>query len=239
MIAALCSFIDKLEDQFDNVVHATKEDCERAGLSEFQMIITGISTTLKLEHKPFLDKNITVISQATSVGDIFIPLNLYWDYLNYGLLEHLVKKCGSEHCKQMMREFVLDVEHFMATTKMADFMSVYRQVDIPPGFNQLVTRHNLDPEQTRLLTVKDFRKEFCRHYLLHDFLTLIFSNVQSGSIEIVWLISSSVVKQLCADLKNPEVGNEVMKQYAVTEILIDGEVVFSTVSAKDDDGDKV
>ena len=76
---------------------------------------------------------------------------------------------------------------------------------------------------------------------MHKF-WLIIEKVQDGSIEIVWLIPSSVVEQLRTDLMIPEVGDEVMKrmkQYRVVEILIDGEVVFSTTSAKNNDGDKV
>ena len=238
MIAALVLSIKKLEEQFRAVVHETKKDCKCADLSKFKDDILLIPSTLRKDHRRFIRKRFSDISRAENVDEIFRHLNFYWTYLDYSLLEYIVHKFGSEHSKQMITEFIQDLERFMATTTMADFKHVYTKLDIPPGFKKMITRHKWDPCKIMLLTVKNFLNEFCKHYRMHKFL-MMFERSQKGSIAIVWQISSSVVKYLRDDIKNSQISYEFLKLYELMEIMIDGEVVFSVVSTKDDDEDKV
>ena len=216
-------------------------DCNSLDINKIKICLTLLPSVMKQDHISFLMKYKQDIAHASSVIEIITLLNLYWDCFNYGLLEHLVVKCGCNQTKHLMEQFVRDVNAFMENTKLADFMDIWKgREEVPPGFSQLVVRHGLDPKQTTLCQVEQFRKDFCQHYSLHQ-VVLIFRSVRPGSVEVVWLIPSHVAEHLSAEMKNPEVGYKVLMQYSVLEILINGVAVFVCTSGKEeeDDGKKV
>ena len=210
-------------------------DCGYVKIEDVKLCVTLIPTVIKEEHKSFLKEHNKDIAQASSAIEIITLLNSYWDCFNYGLLEHLVEKCGRNHTKRLMEQFVRDVNSFMENTKLADFMHIWKgRKEVPPGFSELTVRQGLDPNQTTLHQVDQFRKDFCQHYSLHQ-VVLIFKSVDSGSVTVVWLIPSHVVEYLCAEMKNPEVGYKVLTQSSVLEVLIKGERVFACASGKDEE----
>ena len=226
--------IKELEEKFLKVVRAIQVDCTFLDINDIKIYLTLIPTVMKQDHISFLTKHNQDIAHASSVIEIILLLNLYWDCFNYGLLEHLVDKCGRNQTKQLMEQFAQDVKAFMKETKLADFMCIWKgREEVPPGFSQLVVRHGLDPKQTTLCQVEQFRKDFCQHYSLHQ-VVLIFRNVHPGSVKVVWLIQSHVAEHLCAEMKNPEVGYKVLMQYSVLEILINGVAVFVCTSGKEE-----
>ncbi|KAL5473065.1 hypothetical protein EMCRGX_G027506 [Ephydatia muelleri] len=226
--------IKELEEKFLKVVRAIQVDCTFLDINDIKIYLTLIPTVMKQDHISFLMKHNQDIARASSVIEIILLLNLYWDCFNYGLLEHLVEKCGCNQTKQLMEQFAQDVKAFMKETKLADFMCIWKgREEVPPGFSQLVVRHGLDPKQTTLCQVEQFRKDFCQHYSLHQ-VVLIFRSVHPGSVAVVWLIPSHVAEHLCAEMKNPEVGYKVLMQYSVLEILINGVAVFVCTSGKEE-----
>ena len=232
---ALEKSINELEEKFLEVVRVIQVDCEYVDIRDIKTYVTLIPAVMKQEHVAFLMKHKQDIAQASSVIEIITLLNLYWDCFNYGLLEHLVEKCGRNQTKELMKQFVRDMKAFMKETKLADFMRIWRgREEVPPGFSKLIARHGLDPKQTTLRQVDHFRKDFCQHYSLHQ-MVLIFRSVHPGSVAVVWLIPSHVVEHLCAELKNPEMGYKVLTQYSVLEVLIDEVRVFVYASGKEEE----
>ena len=220
------------------MVLAIQVDCETVNIKDIKTYVTLIPALIKNEHIAFLMKHKQDINQASSVNEIITLLNLYWNCFNYCLLEHLVEKCGRNQTKELMKQFVRDMKAFMKETKLADFMRIWKgREEVPPGFSKLIARHGLDPKQTTLLQMDDFRKDFCQHYSLHQ-VVLIFKSAYFGSVAVVWLIPSHVVEHLCAEMKNPEVGYKVLTQYSVLEVLIDEVRVFVCTSGKDEEDEE-
>lgn len=91
--------------------------------------------------------------------------------------------------------------------------------EVPPGFSQLIVHHGLDPEQSTLSDLDDFRKQFCQHCSLCH-VVLMFRSVHFGSAKVVWLIPSHVVKHLHAEVKNPD--QVLWNKNGVLGILING-----------------
>ena len=230
MYAALEMSIKELENKFLEVVIACQEDCEYVDIKKMKTYVTLIPAMMKSEHKSFLKDCEPVLVQANSVIEIFIKLNSYWDFINYGILDHLVEKCGRNQTKQLMESFVRDVKAFMENTKLTDFMRIWKgSKEVTPGFSQLIVHHQLNPMQITLSYLDEFRKDFCQYYSLGD-VVLMLRRVQFGSVAVVWLIPSHAVEYLCAEMKNPD---KVLMQYSVQDVLIDGMSVFVRASLQD------
>ena len=126
LFTALEKSIIKQEEHFLEVVRAIQVDCECVDIRDIKTYITLISALIKKEHILFLKEHNQAIAQASCVTAIITLLNMYWDCFNYGLLDRLVNKCGCNKTKQLMEQFVRDVNAFMENTKLADFMCVWR-----------------------------------------------------------------------------------------------------------------
>ena len=46
---------------------------------------------------------------------------MYWDFINYSLLEHVINEFGSDQLKEDMRQYIADLEEFRKTTTVAQF----------------------------------------------------------------------------------------------------------------------
>ena len=58
--------------------------------------------------------NVANIPPPVTFVKIWTILNMYWDFLNYGLLEHVINKCGSEDLKQQMQDYVDELSTLLA-----------------------------------------------------------------------------------------------------------------------------
>ena len=231
MYAALEMSIKVLESKFLEVVLAFQVDCECVDIGRIKTFVTLISAMMKSEHKSFLKECEPMLVQANSVIEIFIKLNSYWDFINYGILDHLVEICGRNQTKQLMKQFVRDVNAFMENTKLADFMRIWKgREEVPSGFSKLIMHHQLNPMQITLSDLDEFRKAFCQHYSLCQ-VVLMLRSMRFGSVAVVWLIPSCAVEYLCAEMKNPD--KVLLTQYSVLEVLINGMSVFVSASVQD------
>ena len=231
MYSALEMSIKELESNFLKVVLACQVDCECVDIKTIKTYVTLIPAMMKSEHKLFLKECEPVLAHACCVTEIFIELNSYWDFINYGILDHLVEKCGHNQTKQLMKQFVRDVKAFMENTKLTDFMRIWRgRKEVPPGFSQLIVRHQLNPQLITLSDLDEFRKDFCQQFSLCQ-VVLMLRSMQFGSVAVVWLIPTHAVEYLCAEMKNPD--KVLLTQYNILEVLICGMSVFVSASLQD------
>ena len=235
LFTALQQSIKELEEKFMEVVRVIEVDCKGVDISDIRRYVTLIPAVMKSEHKAFLKEHHQYIARASSVSEIITLLNLYWDCFNYGLLELLVEKFGCKETKQLMSVFDKAVNRFMDNTTLADLMCLWRgRMEVPHGFIEMITYHELNSKQATLRLVIDFRTKYCQQYSLHQ-VVLIFRSVHSGCVEVVWLIPCHVVEHLSTEMKNPGVGYEVLTQYRVLEVLINGARLFVSTSGKDEE----
>jgi len=51
---------------------------------------------------------------------IWSILNLYWDFLNYDLLEHVIGNFGSQDLKHQMQDYIEEFSEFKRRTRLCD-----------------------------------------------------------------------------------------------------------------------
>ena len=84
--------------------------------------VTCLPVSVRRQHRTFIEEKLTNIRPPAAFESIWSILNLYWDFLNYGLLEHVINQCGSEELKQEMQSYILELSVFKQTTRLCDFI---------------------------------------------------------------------------------------------------------------------
>ena len=159
---------------------------------------------------------------------IWLILNLYWDFLNYGLLEHVINRCGSEDLKQQMQDYVDELSTFKQTTRLCDFIESWPCRDNGPPEDRLkkmvvIMKHEWS--QCTLHDVESFKNALVHKFFLPEFDTLLQS-IERGSVCVTWLTSPSIATLLQQNLTNIE--TEFFKKHGINAVTIDGQDVYLT-----------
>ena len=182
--------IQELESLFFNIVSEAAEDLTAVKFSKVKLCVTQLPVSVKYQHLHFLDHNLSAIVDATSVDAIFVLLGRYWDYLNCGLLNHIVHQLGSDQTKQLMEQYMEILRLFRLKTKLGDFFGK-ATVNVPPHFDTFITELGKGWEDCTLEDLEQFRKKLAHSMHLKEY-AMHFKSIEPGSIVVTWALPSSL-----------------------------------------------
>ena len=190
--------------------------------------VTCLPVSARNQHQSFIKTNLTNIPPPVTFENIWSILNLYWDFLNYGLLEHVINKCGSEELKQWMQDYVDELSTFKQTTRLCDFIESWPCRDDGPPEDRLkkvVVKMNHEWSQCTLQDVESFKKALVHKFFLPEF-DILLQKAERGCVCVTWLTSPSIATLLKQNLANIE--TEFFKKHGINAVTIDGQDLYLT-----------
>ena len=239
VVAAARAKIAQLKEEYKSLVTMTQEAVQAKSptLTEFRTEITlQLPEATRAEVEPILQKTLPYISNAKSIGEIFLFLNLsVWNFLNYGLLQHIVEVYGDDILRQKMEKYVALVDSFRKKTTLEVFWEAYPASkscpEIPSTLRESLKRvtfkhGNLDVTAS-LDDIERHRQNLARHVSLPD-LTIILEDIKGGSVAIVWLVPPSVADRLADEVQKGNV--DFLEQHNILELEIQDSTVYRSKS---------
>ena len=190
--------------------------------------VTCLPVSARTQHRSFIEEKLTNITPPETFAKIWSILNLYWDFLNYGLLEHVIKQCGSERLKQQMQEYVHQLSAFKQTTRLCDFIESWPCRDDGPPEDRLkkvVVKMKHEWSQCTLQDVESFKRALVHKFFLPEF-DILLQKAERGCVCVTWLTSPSIATLLKQNLANTE--TEFFKKHGIDAATIDGQDVYLT-----------
>ena len=190
---------------------------------DFVACATCLPPSARNEHRSFIMENLINIQPPVTIDKIWIYLNLYWDFMNYGLLEHVIITFGSEDLKHQMQHYVYQLSMFKRITRLCDFIKCWPCKDDRPPEDRLkkvVVKMQKEWSQCTLQEVESFMKALIHKFFLPEADTLL-QKVERGCVCVTWLTSPSIAKLL---QKNSAI--------IVTELFTKFNIDFVTVEGK-------
>ena len=198
----------KLESRFSNLVCRLKDEMLKNRLtmcmSSFRHSVMHLPTTVRSDHYQFISEYSKDITKAEDIEDLFLHLNLYWTYLEYSLLSHIIEchsDTVSEELRRDMSNYERDMKVFKTQTTVKELLEVgvwSIRSDPPPGFSRIVTKLDQKPAEYTLEALDEFRRKICFKFNLPSFI-LMLESVGDGSLWIHWHIPSSEVHHFTAE----------------------------------------
>ena len=183
---------------------------------------------MRQEHRTFIEEKLTNIRPPAAFESIWSILNLYWDFLNHGLLEHVINQCGSKELKQEMQDYILELSVFKQTTRLCDFIKNWpcRDERPPEGYlKKVVLKMQKEWSQCTLQDVESFKAALVQRLFLPKYEILLQKAIK-GCVCVTWLTSSSTATSLQQNLANIE--PEFFKKHGIDAVTIDGQDVYLT-----------
>ena len=115
----IASKIEHLEDQFDTLRTQIKRELSIERVVTVKTIIdalTSLPLSLKREYESTIAKYVPDMRKEEQIEDLFFHLNPLISFIDYGLIEHVIKKFGSDRLKKDMQSYSTDMQTFMKHT---------------------------------------------------------------------------------------------------------------------------
>ena len=219
--------VQYFESKFHTFVdQAYQEVNSKMNPSVFLFRITRLCVSARRQHQSFIEEKLTNIPPPVTFENIWTKLNLYWDFLNYGLLEHVINECGSEDLKQKMQEYVHELSTFKQTTRLCDFIESWPCRDDGPPEDRLkkvVVKMKHEWSQCTLRDVESFKKALVHKFFLPEF-DILLRNAERGCVCVTWLTSPSIATLLQQNLTNIE--TEFFKKHGIDAVTVDDQDVY-------------
>ena len=220
--------IHELEEKFKALRKSTRVCLELHGIDVKVVVecLTDLPADDMPEHQLFLKEHIDELLKAENLLELFLRMNLYWSYLSYHLLEHIIKELSVEEVKGKMEEYQRDLGQFIWDTPVEVFCQTQkkREVDLPAGFRKMVAKFTWpEAQKVTLGVVEEFRQQYACHYNLRECAMMLIT-VRSGSFIVVWFIPESIVMRLIKDVEK-----DILLKYGVTRLEIAETCVFEQV----------
>ena len=199
----------------------------KVGLRKFRTSLMLLPATIKLEHTAFLKENLPTFLKAEGLEEIFMHLNLYWNFIDYSLLDYIIDRFCSEELKEEMTQYRSDLAQFRKETTVRQLIHSWpmHRVEPPPSFTEFTSTLDRDAATFTLEELEELRMKICGEFSLSNFI-LMFRGVVEGSLVITWFIPSGIVAQFHQDLLAKAVSrSSFFEDNAITSVSLDRKLV--------------
>ena len=215
--------INLFQDKFRQLKSNTKRSLKKHNISveDVADALTSLPADDVAEHKQFLESHVTALFKAENHSELFGIVNLYWNYLNYPLLDHLIQVFDLKEVKGEMEVYKKDLQKFRKKTPLTLFCKTQkkRHIKPPSEFAEMVMVFEW-PDDVTLEIVEQFRQEYACHYGLRE-CAMMLAAVRPHCFIITWFIPESIVEKL-----KEKVPRAILKKYTVTRLEITGTCVY-------------
>ena len=214
------------EEQFHQIKNATREILQQCGIAveEVADTLTSLSPDGERIHRLFLHDKVNILFQSANHFALFGNMNSHWDYLNYPLLDHLVRRFRLEKVKGQMNAYKANLKQFRQMTPLSLFCQsqMTKCTHTPPDFQEVVVEFQWPEsgEPVMLEKVEEFRRAYANHYHLREF-AMMLNKVRPGSFIVTWLVPKCIVAKLKANV--PE---GILSMFFVVKLEIAGECIY-------------
>ncbi len=189
---------DVVQRQIDEDIRELKAEFTSLVKSAYDVVVKGVTSPLdfrqrvsRLKHGELIIKDyLSDLQRHATVEETWDKLSNYWNYFNYGLLEHVVSRFGDDRLKQKMESYVSELDTFKQRTRLCDYVN-----ELP------VSRHTLLKFEVQikhpaadctLWQVELIMRQLVSEFSIPKQLMVIFKETTEDCICITWLIPPSI-----------------------------------------------
>ena len=215
--------IDILDNKFHDLKNKIRECLEsyNVAVKKVADALTSLRPDDVAEHQQFIESHTSAFFKAANISELFGIVNPYWNYLNYPLLDHLIRKFDLKEVKGVMESYKNDIQQFREKTPLTLFCRTQkrRRINPPSDFKEMVIQFEW-PDNVTLEVVEQFRQEYAYHYGLHE-CAMMLAVVRRNCFIVTWFIPESIVEKL-----KVKVPRAILKKHHVTRLEIAGTCVY-------------
>jgi hypothetical protein len=214
------TIIDKFESRFRSLQEKTFHQLVKSGEDTSTVVnsLTLLPLKLKKEYEKAIQELLPFFSNKEGIDKLFFRLNPLLSFLDYGLLEHIIKIYGSITLKQDMTAYSSDMCNFMKETTIKQLIDhLPGQIEIPPKFSLIEAKIGEDASKCTLEQLNKLRKRYCSEVQLSEIVFHLVAVVESNSFIVRWLVPSVLVDDIVTSTRNLD--QSFYKEFKITSLM--------------------
>ena len=164
---------------------------ERISVGKFALSILALGAydpALEDRDQPLLQEHKEEIKKAKSISEVFIILNTYWNYLNYEILEYIIKLHGTDVDTERLKIYKEKLHNFCKR----------RVFELPSSSTGKQEQFNIKLNVREDITCEEvfrIRKRIAQ-ILLVNVAMLIIVRVDVGCVQLTFLIPKFIAQEI-------------------------------------------
>lgn len=205
----VCDQIEVLEKRFCSLASSALEEIieGKVDVKQIRQHIMSLPYKLKREISYTLDQHAPEIRRKRDMDRLFIYLDTtIWNFVDYMLLEHIIRQFGSAQLRRDMERYVADLTQFCRQTTVSQLIRYWPgRSEAPTNYCPLTARINMDPDRCTVEHLNKLRKELCEQFLpqLSEFALLLWK-IKKGSFIVKWFAAMDLIPDLMSTLQKQE-----------------------------------
>ena len=196
--------IEDFEDQFRKLHRNTRLELISSSTDTKEVLeaLTLLPLKLKSEYANAIQSMLPTLSCQQGVNELFLHLNPLLSFIDYGLLEYIIKIFCGDNLKDDMRSYSNDMQTFMEQTTIEQLIGLIPgQHQIPKTFSLLEAKIGHDAGKCTLMEVNAIRIRYCGEVKLSKFIFHLVAITKANSFIVKWLVPSVIVADLMASTR--------------------------------------
>ena len=174
----LKSQIQSLQKDFVELRDDVYKSVKTQPVDIFKVKLLSLDANTQQHHETAL---IEIIRNKETVTDIWITLGSYMNFLNYDILQHVVKTFPDTALQERMQQYIRRITTFLRTTRVCDFVECWPLKGVSPPSKELrdyMSRFHKDWDTCTLQELDQLPGRLARKLLLPEFLLFLENAVR-------------------------------------------------------------
>ena len=227
----ISSKIETLEDRFDNLRTQIIDELSAKPNMTVQALLdklTSLPLSLKREYESSIATSIHSMRTETQINELFIiHLNPLTSFIEYGLIEYVIRKFGSDGLKKDMQSYHCDMQTFMKQTTVKQLVDYFPgQPEVPPKFSLIEAKIGEDASKCTLEQLNTIRRRYCSEVRLSEIVFHLVAVVESNSFIVRWLVPSALISRIIMLNFTELIDQSFYQECKITSFILDGMWLF-------------
>ena len=199
-----------------------------------RLIRLSLSGRYKKLH--FLQEKKEDIRNAQNVGDIFDILDHYWNYVDYSLLEYIVKTYCNGNVKREMKKYKRDLKKFEKATSVKDFtLALPNDRKFPSELSTLCAELKIDAAECTLHHVRKIKKALAQKASLQPYVVYM-QDLHASSVVVTFAFPRAA-----RDAVERALDKKFLKKFSIVpeSVCIDGVIPLPALLSREPDVSQV
>ena len=222
-IMEIKSEMETLENDFEALKDDVYEAVRMQPVDIFKVKLTSFKVNDKEHHMHYVKE---LIANRNTMVEIWMELNYYLNFLNYELLQHILKKFRNCDLQIRMDIYTIRIKSFFRCTRLCDFTECWPIQDRTPPAKELrkfLIESNMKWETCTLEDLYKLKRRLATTLLLPEFI-FVLERANEGSTAVIFSIPPSLVNQLQDNIRNIPLKEFVDME--IETITVDGVVCY-------------
>ena len=198
--------IEDFEDRFRRLQNRVLRELVTSSIDTLSFLntITLLPEKLKKEYEVAIMDMLPTLSRQESINQLFCHLNFLISFIDYGLLEYIIKIFGSDSLRTDMRTYVSDMRMFMEQTTVQQLINcsyLTGRRKPPPDFTILREKIGQDACSCTLAKINKLRLRFSAEAKLSHIIFHLITLEDSSSFIVSFFVPSALVPDIIKSAK--------------------------------------